>query len=28
VCYYKLYEHHSEDQGDCRVQFLGIGRWK
>ncbi|MDP0171053.1 tail fiber protein [Glaesserella parasuis] len=28
VCYYKLYEHNSEDQGDCRVQFLGIGRWK
>ncbi|MDP0030644.1 tail fiber protein [Glaesserella parasuis] len=28
VCYYKLYEHHSEDQGNCRVQFLGIGRWK
>lgn len=28
VCYYKLYEHHSEDQGDCRVQFLGVGRWK
>ncbi|WP_071610855.1 tail fiber protein [Glaesserella parasuis] len=28
VCYYKLYEHHSENQGDCRVQFLGIGRWK
>ncbi|MDO9939261.1 tail fiber protein [Glaesserella parasuis] len=28
VCYYKLYEHDSEDQGDCRVQFLGIGRWK
>ncbi|WP_426879172.1 tail fiber protein [Glaesserella parasuis] len=28
VCYYKLYEHNSEDQGNCRVQFLGIGRWK
>ncbi|MDO9964330.1 tail fiber protein [Glaesserella parasuis] len=28
VCYYKLYEHNSENQGDCRVQFLGIGRWK
>ncbi|MFK5194428.1 tail fiber protein, partial [Glaesserella parasuis] len=23
VCYYKLYEHNSENQGDCRVQFLG-----
>lgn len=28
VCYYKLYEHNSENQGDCRVQFLGVGRWK
>ncbi|MCT8549052.1 tail fiber protein [Glaesserella parasuis] len=28
VCYYKLYEHNSENQGNCRVQFLGIGRWK
>ncbi|NNI07742.1 phage tail protein [Pasteurella multocida] len=25
---YVLYEHGSINQGDCRIQFLAIGRWR
>ncbi|QHB17876.1 phage tail-collar fiber domain-containing protein [Mannheimia pernigra] len=26
--YYHLYEHSHPDQGQCRIQFLGVGKWK
>lgn len=28
TCYYWEYEHGSDNQGDVRIQFVGIGRWK
>ncbi|KYK85150.1 tail fiber protein [Aggregatibacter actinomycetemcomitans serotype d str. SA2200] len=28
TCYYREYEHGSADQGNVRIQFYAIGRWK
>ncbi|POY46435.1 phage tail protein [Avibacterium paragallinarum] len=28
TCYYHEYEHGGHNQGDVRIQFLAIGRWK